>query len=113
LLHMYVLTLRCLTCSATEPIILLVIIAQTIFLTIQSAPNVEEFPQTIVWGHSWVDYCLLVVFIFYTSVSFSSSLICRLEFLARIIVSVFIFNNHMEFEYYLNVFVICHIALYF
>ena len=52
-------------CSATEPIILVVIVAQTIFLTIQSAPNVEEFPQTMIWGQ-WVDYCLLAVFVFYT-----------------------------------------------
>ena len=52
--------------SATEPIILLVIIMQTVFLTIQAAPNVDTFPHSLDWGHSWVDYCLLAVFIFYT-----------------------------------------------
>ena len=51
---------------ACEPTILLFIIAQLIFLTIQSAPNVDEYPTTLDWGTSWVDYCLLAVFGFYT-----------------------------------------------
>jgi voltage-dependent calcium channel len=53
-------------CSGTEPLILLVIIAQTIFLTIQAAPNIETHPESLTWGTSWVDYCLLGVFVFYT-----------------------------------------------
>ena len=75
--------------SATEPTILLVIIAQTIFLIIQAAPNVERYPQTLNWGASWVDYCLLAVFVFYT-----------LEVAVRIIVSGFIFNPPTALEQY-------------
>jgi len=75
--------------SATEPTILLVIIAQTIFLIIQAAPNVERHPETLNWGASWVDYCLLAVFVFYTS-----------EVVVRIIVSGFIFNPPTALEQY-------------
>ena len=66
LLHPYVASQKELMNSATEPVIFVVIIIQTIFLTIQVAPNVEEYPETLIWGQSWVDYGLLAVFIFYT-----------------------------------------------
>jgi voltage-dependent calcium channel len=75
--------------SATEPTILVVIIAQTIFLIIQAAPNVETYPETLNWGASWVDYCLLAVFVFYS-----------LEVIVRIIVSGFIFNPPTALEQY-------------
>ena len=73
---------------ATEPVILLVIIAQTVFLIIQSAPNFNTDPTFLNWG-SWVDYCLLGVFVFYT-----------LESIARIIVAGLIFNPPTPLEKY-------------
>jgi len=73
LLHPYLCNLINSYNRATEPTILLLIIAQTVFLTAQSAPNVEEFPQTLQWGKSWVDYCLLAIFVLYTLVTLVST----------------------------------------
>ncbi|KAF8440127.1 Ion transport protein-domain-containing protein [Terfezia claveryi] len=66
---------------ATEPIILLLIVTQTILLTIDAAPSVFDDPRDKEWGTSNIDYAILVLFIIYT-----------LEAIARIIVSGFIIN---------------------
>jgi hypothetical protein len=67
LLHPYALVSSAsLIASFTEPTIFVLIIAQTVFLTIQSAPDVETNPETFNWGGSWVDYCLFGVFVLYT-----------------------------------------------
>ncbi|KAH6688201.1 calcium-channel protein cch1 [Verticillium dahliae] len=67
----------------TEPMILVLIIFQTVLLTIEAAPNVfedgNERPST--WGTTWIDYAMLGLFIVFT-----------LELVARIIVSGFILN---------------------
>ncbi|KAM0533507.1 hypothetical protein ACHAP6_007264 [Verticillium nonalfalfae] len=66
-----------------EPMILVLIIFQTVLLTIEAAPNVfedgNERPTT--WGTTWIDYAMLGLFIVFT-----------LELVARIIVSGFILN---------------------
>lgn len=66
---------------ATEPAIFLFIILQTIFLSIDSAPDVFKDPRSKTWGSSWVDYALLALFCIYT-----------VEIAARIIVSGFMIN---------------------
>ena len=65
----------------TEPAILLFIILQTIFLSIDSAPDVFKDPRSKIWGSSWVDFALLALFCIYT-----------VELAARIIVSGFMIN---------------------
>lgn len=58
---------ECLTTgSATEPLILLLIVIQTILLTIDAAPDVFNDPRSKAWGTSPIDYALLVLFIIYT-----------------------------------------------
>jgi hypothetical protein len=67
----------------TEPAILLLIVAQTVLLAVESSKSVytpgNERPAR--WGHSPIDWTLLGLFVFFT-----------LEIVARIIVSGFIFN---------------------
>ncbi|KAG7131387.1 Calcium-channel protein CCH1 like [Verticillium longisporum] len=67
----------------SSPMILVLIIFQTVLLTIEAAPNVfedgNERPST--WGTTWIDYAMLGLFIVFT-----------LELVARIIVSGFILN---------------------
>ncbi|KAL1962687.1 hypothetical protein VTN77DRAFT_9231 [Rasamsonia byssochlamydoides] len=65
----------------TEPFILVVIIIQTILLTIESAQSVYDHPRSKHWGSSSLDYSFFVIFVIYT-----------LELIARIIVSGFILN---------------------
>jgi hypothetical protein len=65
----------------TEPFILVVIIIQTILLTIESAQSVYDHPRSTHWGSSPIDYYLFVIFVIYT-----------LELVARTIVSGFIWN---------------------
>ncbi len=65
----------------TEPIILLLIVMQTVLLAIESAPSVYTNPRSPHWRGAWMDYGLLILFIIYT-----------LEIIARIIVSGFIIN---------------------
>lgn len=65
----------------TEPFILLVIVIQTILLTVESAKPVKEFPRSKHWGGNRLDYCYFVIFIIYT-----------LELIAKILVSGFIIN---------------------
>lgn len=68
---------------ATEPLILVFIIIQLIFLTVDSASSVFEDPRDKPWGTSASDYGLLILFIVYT-----------LEIIAHCIVSGFVNNPH-------------------
>lgn len=65
----------------TEPVILVLIIVQTILLTVDSVPKraFQMRPET--WGSSWINLAMLVLFSIYT-----------IEIAARIIVSGFIKN---------------------
>lgn len=65
----------------TEPLLLVLIIFQTILLAVDAAPNVHENPRALVFGKTWIDVALLVLFIIYT-----------IEIIVRIIVSGFIIN---------------------
>jgi hypothetical protein len=69
----------------TEPAILLLIVLQTVLLSVASAKNVyepgNERPKQ--WGHDSIDYALLMLFIIFT-----------VEIVARMIVSGFMFNAH-------------------
>ncbi|KAK6586310.1 hypothetical protein PZA11_001367 [Diplocarpon coronariae] len=65
----------------TEPAILILIVVQTILLTIESSQNVFRHPRPSKWGASPIDYALLALFIIFTA-----------ELAARIIVSGFIMN---------------------
>lgn len=65
----------------TEPIILVLIVFQTILLAIDSAPNYINDPRSKRWGSTWIDYALVALFTVYT-----------LEIVGRVIVSGFIFN---------------------
>ena len=68
---------------ATEPIILVLIVFQTVLLAVDSA-RPEYLNQSVRrWGDSWIDYMLFGLFCFYS-----------LELLVRIIVSGFISNPH-------------------
>ena len=66
---------------ATEPVILVLIILQTILLSIESATDAFEDPRTSDWGSSWIDYALFGLFCVYT-----------VELIVRTIVSGFIIN---------------------
>ncbi|KAI9734913.1 MAG: calcium channel protein [Cirrosporium novae-zelandiae] len=75
-----------LTHPATEPMILMLIIIQTIFLIIQTAPSVfdgdgNETRSGRQWGAGWIDYGIFSLFVVYS-----------LEIIARVIVSGFIIN---------------------
>ena len=65
----------------TEPAILLLIIAQTVLLAVDSSKSVYDHPRPVRWGQSGIDYALLVLFVIFT-----------FELAARIIVSGFILN---------------------
>lgn len=67
----------------TEPIILILIVIQTILLAVDSAPevNYKDNQKPKAWSASWINFGLLGLFIIYT-----------LEIIARIIVSGFIKN---------------------
>lgn len=65
----------------TEPFILVVIVIQTILLTIQSSPSVYDNARSLRWGSSSLDYSFLVIFVIYTT-----------ELIVKIIVSGFIWN---------------------
>lgn len=64
----------------TEPFILLVIIIQTVLLTIESAKSVWESPKSH-WGSAPLDYAYFCIFVIYT-----------LELIAKVLVSGFIIN---------------------
>lgn len=65
--------------SFTEPFILIVIIIQTILLTVEdSLPNYEK---AVTWGSSKLDYVFIIIFIIYT-----------LEIGSKILVSGLLFN---------------------
>ena len=65
----------------TEPIILILIVAQTILLAVDAAPRDGFDDKPKAWQGSWIHFCLLGLFLIYT-----------LEIIARIIVSGFIKN---------------------
>src|SRR6202042_158385 len=67
----------------TEPIILILIISQTVLLAVEAAPSVYDHPRADRNGISKIDYALLVLFILYT-----------IEVIARMIVSGFMWNPH-------------------
>jgi voltage-dependent calcium channel len=67
----------------TEPIILILIIFQTVLLAVEAAPSAYDHPRTDRKGISKIDYALLVLFILYTT-----------EVIARMIVSGFIWNPY-------------------
>lgn len=64
-----------------EPMVLVLIVIQTIVLAVDSAPDVYKDPRPRDWGNNWTDYLLLGIFIVYT-----------VEIIVKIIVSGFIFN---------------------
>lgn len=65
----------------TEPAILLLIVAQTVLLAVDSAPNVVNDPRSQRWGTTWVDYALLAIFVIYSA-----------EIVVRVVVSGLIIN---------------------
>ena len=78
--------LRLLLCEVlvhpfTEPIILILIVIQTIVLIVDSAPSVVYGQRPMDWKISWANFVLLVLFFIYT-----------LEIIVRIIVSGFVKN---------------------
>lgn len=64
-----------------EPIILLLIITQTIVLAIGSSSNVYTNPRPTGWGGDWMDWVILCIFIVYT-----------VEIIVKVLVSGLIFN---------------------
>ncbi|EMD00729.1 hypothetical protein BAUCODRAFT_118469 [Baudoinia panamericana UAMH 10762] len=64
-----------------EASILLLIVVQTIILTVDSAPSVADHPRRTTWGRSWTDFALFVIFVIYT-----------IEICIKVVVSGFIFN---------------------
>ncbi|KAL8666981.1 MAG: hypothetical protein Q9168_007349 [Polycauliona sp. 1 TL-2023] len=70
----------------TEPVILVLIVIQTILLAIDAAPDLESNHQAERWQSSWLNPALLVLFVIYT-----------LEICVRIIVSGLI-NNPDEYS---------------
>jgi voltage-dependent calcium channel len=65
----------------TEPLILILIVIQTVLLAVDSAQSVYRDPRSNKWGTSKTDYALFALFVVYT-----------LEVIARTIVSGFIIN---------------------
>ena len=65
----------------TEPLILVLIVVQTILLALDSAQSVYNDPRATKWGTHKTDFALFVLFVIYT-----------LEVIARTIVSGFILN---------------------
>lgn len=66
---------------ATEPVILVLIVLQTILLAVDSAPTLEQGQRPKTWGDSRIDAATLVLFAIYS-----------IEIAARIIVSGLIMN---------------------
>ncbi|KAK5734621.1 calcium channel protein, partial [Elasticomyces elasticus] len=64
-----------------EPLILLLIVVQTIILAVDAASSVHDDPRATGWGKNWTDYTLLGIFCVYT-----------FEVAIKVIVSGFIFN---------------------
>ncbi|KAF2266880.1 hypothetical protein CC78DRAFT_458268 [Lojkania enalia] len=64
----------------TEPLLLILIVIQTILLTVDASRDVHKHPRSTKWGEN-IDYALLVLFVIYT-----------IEIIVRIIVSGFIVN---------------------
>ena len=64
-----------------EPLILLLIVMQTIILAVDSAQNVYTHSRPTGWGYHWTDWVLLIIFIIYT-----------VEIVIKIIVSGFLLN---------------------
>ena len=74
--------LEILTHPLTEPIILILIIAQTVLLAVNVAADAQYLQaRSRQWGHSGFDYAILGLFVIYT-----------VEVIARVIVSGFIIN---------------------
>ena len=71
---------------ATEPVILLLIVVQTVLLAVDAAPSVYNDARSKRWGSSKIDYALFALFIIYT-----------LEVVARVIVSGFM-SNAIEYS---------------
>lgn len=67
--------------SYMEPIILVIIIIQTVLLTVESSKSVFDSPMAVHWGTSRLDFVFFAIFAIYT-----------LEIIAKILVSGFIFN---------------------
>ena len=65
----------------TEPVILVLILFQTVLLAIQTFPKLPYLERPPTWNSSWIDYALLFLFAIYT-----------LEIGARIVVSGFVKN---------------------
>lgn len=65
----------------TEPVILVLIVIQTILLAVDSAPTLDFQKRPTKWGDSWIDLAMLLLFSIYT-----------VEIAARIIVSGLIKN---------------------
>ena len=70
----------------TEPVILVLIVIQTILLAIDSASKLDYEAHIKNWSSSWLNYALLILFCIYT-----------LEIIIRIIVSGFI-KNAVEYS---------------
>ncbi|KAF2842438.1 calcium channel-like protein subunit Cch1 [Patellaria atrata CBS 101060] len=66
---------------ATEPVLLVLIIIQTVLLTVDAASDVVDHPRPKRFWDSWINWGLLVLFIIYT-----------IEIIIRVIVSGFIIN---------------------
>ncbi|KAK5693939.1 calcium channel protein [Elasticomyces elasticus] len=64
-----------------EPLILLLIVVQTIILAVDAASSVHDDPRATGWGKNWTDFTLLGIFCVYT-----------FEVAIKVIVSGFIFN---------------------
>jgi voltage-dependent calcium channel len=66
---------------AMEPVILILILIQTVLLAVDSAPSVYTDPRSKRWGSSKIDYAMFGLYVIYT-----------VEVFVRIIVSGFLFN---------------------
>ena len=64
-----------------EPLILVLIVVQTIILAVDAAPNAYTDLRPTNWGTNWTDWLLFGIFIVYT-----------IEILIKVVVSGFIFN---------------------
>ncbi|KAK3110601.1 calcium channel protein, partial [Teratosphaeriaceae sp. CCFEE 6253] len=73
--------LRLLVHPLFEPLILLLIVVQTIILAVDAAGSVYDDPRPQYWGHHWQDFTLMGIFIVYTA-----------EIAIKVIVSGFILN---------------------
>jgi hypothetical protein len=65
----------------TEPLLLVLIIIQTVLLAADASQDVYKHPRSSKWGEAWIDMALLALFIIYT-----------IEIFIRVIVSGLIIN---------------------